>query len=537
MQDKFKNKTQVPVSVQLELDFRLRTPSFDGTRWRMAERQTKPKMKKIQRISKSQYLKGVQCQKALWLYRRRPDLIPPVSETQQALFDMGHEIGNLAQDYFEGGVEITAPYNQTERAIEDTRKAIHDGNSIVFEATAASPDGAFSRIDIFRKKGASDTWDMIEVKGSTGVKNYHIDDIALQRFAFQGAGYTIEKSILMHVNNQYVRYGEIDVGQLFSLEDCTEVVRSRIEEVRPNLVQFLELLNKNQEPDIPTGGHCFSPFTCDFIGYCWQHVPEISVYDIFSGARLEGLLGQGILNIEDVPSEFGMTERQAIAVRSIRENRVHADIPAIGDFLDSLKYPLYFLDYETINLGVPLFDGTRPYQLVPFQFSLHVQEQKGGDLVHREFLHTDRTDPRPELAGVLVETCGNKGSVVVYNQSFESRVNRDLADAFPAYTGALLKINDRMVDLLVPFRSRSLYHPAMGGSASLKSVLPAFVPDMTYDDLAIQDGDMASVKYLKCIKGLVPETEKQEIFENLRVYCAQDTLAEVRLLEVMYQFG
>lgn len=463
--------------------------------------------------------------------------MPPVSETQQALFDMGHEIGGLAQDYFSYGVEITAPYNQTERAIEDTRQAIQAGSSVVFEATAASPDGAFSKIDIFRKTGASDTWDMIEVKGSTGVKNYHIDDISLQRYAFEGAGYTIGRSILMHVNNQYVRYGDLDVDQLFALEDCTEVVQSRIGEVGPKLVRFLEMLNKNQEPDIPIGNHCFSPFTCDFIGYCWQHVPEISVYDMFSGARLEGLLGQGILNVEDVPPEFGMTERQAIVVRSLRENRVHADLPAIGDFLDSLEYPLYFLDYETINPGVPLFDGTRPYQLMPFQFSLHVQEKKGGTLEHREYLHTDATDPRPELTRALVDMCGNKGSVVVYNQSFESRVNRDLADFFPAYADALLKINDRMVDLLVPFRSRSIYHPAMGGSASLKSVLPAFVPDMGYDDLAIQDGDTASVKYLKCIKGLVSEAEKQEIFENLRVYCAQDTLAEVKLLEVLYQFG
>jgi len=526
MPDKSKKKAQAAVPVQLELDYAGHT-----------ETQTKPKMQKIRRISKSQYLKGVQCQKALWLYRHRHDLIPPVSETQQALFDMGHEIGNLAQDYFKRGVEITAPYNQTDKAIEDTRKAIQGGNSVVFEATAASPDGAFSRIDIFRKKGASDTWDMIEVKGSTGVKTYHIDDISLQRFAFEGAGYTITKSILMHVNNQYVRYGDLDVEELFTLEDCTEMVESRIEKVRPNLIQFLDMLNNNEEPDIPIGPHCFSPFTCDFIGYCWQHVPEISVYDLFSGAKLEGLLGQGILKVEDVPPEFGMTERQAIAVRSIQKNRVHADSSAIREFLDRLEYPLYFLDYETINPGVPLFDGTRPYQLIPFQFSLHVQEKKGGKLEHREYLHTDATDPRPELAKRLVDVCGDNGSVVVYNQSFESRVNRDLANAYPAYADALLNINDRMVDLLVPFRSRILYHPAMGGSASLKSVLPAFAPEMSYDDLAIQDGDTASVRYLKCMKGLVSETERQEIFKNLRVYCAQDTLAEVRLLEILYEFG
>jgi len=340
-------------------------------------------MNNITSISKTQYLKGIQCQKALWLYRRRPDrrrpdLIPPVSETRQALFDMGHEIGSLAQDYFRGGVEITAPYNQTDKAIEDTQTAVKEGNSVIFEATAASPDGAYSRIDIFHKKGASDVWDMIEVKGSTSVKNYHIDDISLQRFAFEGAGYTIAKSVLMHVNNQYVRYGDIDVDQLFTLEDCTEVVESRIEEVRPNLLRFLETLNINKEPNVPIGPHCFSPFACDFIHYCWQHVPVHSVYDIFSGAKLQGLLGQGILSVEDVPQGFGMTERQEIAVKSIQDNRVHADQSGVLDFLDRLDYPLYFLDYETINPNVPLFDGTRPYQLIPFQFSLHVQEKRGA---------------------------------------------------------------------------------------------------------------------------------------------------------------
>jgi len=494
-------------------------------------------MKTITSISKSQYLKGMQCLKALWLYRRRPDLIPPVSETQQFIFNTGHEVGALAQEYFGEGIEITAPYNQTTRAIEDTRQAVQEGKSIVFEATAAAPEGAFSRIDIFRKAAGTGTWDMIEVKSSTGVKNYHIDDISLQRFAFEGAGYAIDQSILMHINNQYTRYNDLDVQQLFTLVDCTEIVLSRIAEVKPNLTLFLETLNKKMEPDIPIGSHCFSPFACDFIHYCWQHVPDPSAYDIFSGARLEGLLGQGILNVEDVPPGFGMTERQEIAVRSIQENRVYADVSAIRGFLDSLEYPLYFLDYETINPGVPLFDGTRPYQLIPFQFSLHIQEKKGGDLIHREFLHTDATDPRPKLAKHLVDVCGNKGSVVVYSKSFESRINRELADTYPEHANDLLKMNDRMVDLLIPFRSRILYHPAMGASASLKSVLPAFVPDMSYAHLAIQEGDTASVRYLKCMKGMVSETEKQEIFENLRIYCAQDTMAEVRLLEVLYKYG
>ena len=186
---------------------------------------------------------------------------------------------------------------------------------------------------------------------------------------------------------------------------------------------------------------------------------------------------------------------------------------------------------------MPLFDKASPYQQVPFQFSLHIQSHRGGELKHIEFLHTDTNDPRPEFIKVLIESCGDRGSVLVYNQSYESRINNELGSDFPKYKTDIEKINDRMVDLLVPFRSRYLYHPEMKGSASLKSVLPAFVPQLTYDGLNIQDGETASIRYLRCIKNMIPEDEKEKIFDDLRKYCAQDTLAEVKLLEILYAYS
>jgi hypothetical protein len=202
-----------------------------------------------------------------------------------------------------------------------------------------------------------------------------------------------------------------------------------------------------------------------------------------------------------------------------------------------LIYPLYFLDYEAIWPAVPLFDKSSPYQQIPFQFSLHIQPQRGGELKHIEFLHTEKGDPRSDFIKSLIAKCGDKGSVVVYNQAYESKINNELGRDFPEYKSDLVKINDRMVDLLVPFRSRYLYHPEMKGSASLKSVLPAFVPDMTYDGLGIQDGETASIRYLSCIKNLVSDTEKGKIFKDLIQYCSQDTLAEVKLLDVLYKNG
>ena len=494
-------------------------------------------MKKIHRISKSQYLRGVQCPKALWLYRHRPELAAEVTEARQYIFDTGNEVGELAKRYFEGGVEIEENYYQIDQAIKSTDRAVQRGNGVIFEATASSEDGAFSRIDVFKKTEGMEAWDLIEVKSATEVKDYYIDDIALQRYAFTGAGYSIRKSILMHLNSDYVRFGELDLKSLFRLDDCTDTVAEYMPTIGPRVKELIKLLSSGDEPEVDIGDQCTDPFECDYIPYCWQHVPEYSVYDIFSGARLHDLLSAEIMDVADVPDGFDMTDRQSIAVSAYKKNKTHKDTLNIRAFLDRLQYPLYFLDYESVWPAVPLFDRSTPYQQIPFQYSLHVQPRKGGALKHIEFLHTGADDPRPGLVRSLIENCGNQGSVVVYNQAYESRINNELGRDFPEHRSALEKINSRMADLLVPFRSRHLYHPEMKGSASLKSVLPAFAPEMSYEGLAIADGEAASIRYLSCIRGLVTGDEKQKIFDDLKTYCRQDTRAEVTLLEMLYRHG
>ncbi len=493
----------------------------------------------IQRISKSQYIKGLQCPKALWYYRHRPDLTPEISDSQQALFDTGHEVGALAQQYFKKGAEITEEYYAVDQAVAATQKAVADGHTHIFEATAASPDGAFSKIDILKKVGKSDAWDLIEVKAATGVKEYHLDDMALQRFAFIGAGYNIRRSILMHINNEYVRSGDLDLKALFTLEDCTKEVKGRLSGVGDTVAALLKALNRKKEPAIDPGDHCYDPFECAYISHCWPKIPEPSVYSVFrSGWKRDCLLEKNITAICDIPDDMlnklNMTNREYIAVDACKTGRVYKDIPQIKAFLKTLKYPLYFLDYETVTNAVPLFDNSRPYQQILFQFSLHIQKKKGGPLTHLEFLHTPKSDPRPDLIKKLIKSCGRKGSVVVYNQGFESRINNELGRDFPAFKTDLNNITARMVDLLVPVRSRHLYHPDMNCSASLKAVLPALVPTMSYADLEIADGGTASQLYLSCLKDAIPAAEQQQIFDNLRVYCGQDTMAEVKLLEVLY---
>jgi hypothetical protein len=489
--------------------------------------------RKSQRISKSQYLKGLQCPKALWLYRHRPELKPDISMAQQHLFDMGHEIGLLAQRYFGQGCEIHAQYYEIDRAVDLTAEAVDNGEKVIFEASACSPDGAYSRIDIL-KKNRHGIWDLIEVKGSTGIKDYHLDDMALQRYAFSNSGFNIEKSFLMHINNAYVRNGALDLKQLFTLEDCTGEVRNRMRNVQADLARMMESLNSPVEPEWEVGGHCHSPFMCDYLEYCWKEVPEYSVYNIFSGWKLDELLGDGILHVADVPESFDTTPRQDIEINAFKNGQIHVDRVAIKDFVNQLQYPLYYLDYETVMPAVPLFDGTHPYQQLPFQFSLHIQKKRGGPLEHIEFLHTAQSDPRPEFVRKLVSCCGDKGAIVVYNKGFEAHINNQLAEAFPQHAQRLSSLNQRMVDLLIPFRSRHLYHPDMRGSASLKSVLPALVPKLSYTDLTIGDGETAAMMYLSCLRDAIPQEEKSEIYRHLKKYCAQDTLAEVKLIEILY---
>ena len=443
----------------------------------------------------------------------------------------------MAQGYFDSGHLIDEPYYAIDKAIDSTVTAVADGCDVIFEATACSVDGAYSKIDVFQKVSGAITWDLIEVKQSTDIQDYHLDDIALQRYAFTGAGYDVRRSILMHLNREYVRIGELDPKQLFILGDCTDLAEARMLIVSDKLTKLFRVVNQVEEPKVQIGRHCKSPFECNYMDYCWRHVPEYSVFNVIKGAKLDGLLAMNIIDVADIPDSFHLTDRQRKDINAHLTQTAFVDKGSIRNFLGYLEYPLYFLDYETIFPALPLFDNSSPYQQIPFQFSLHIQRTPGGSLEHIEFLHTEATDPRPDFVQALIDSCGTSGSVVVYNKGFESSRNQELGVAYPQHKAPLEAINSRMVDLLVPFRSRYLYHPKMLGSASIKRVLPAFVPELSYDEMEISDGDMASRKYQMCLRAMVAEPDKEKIYRDLRRYCEMDTYAEVMLIEKLYELS
>jgi hypothetical protein len=490
----------------------------------------------VRRLSKSQYLRGLQCHKSLWLHNFRPDLRGLASPGAQHIFDQGHEVGLLAHQRFPGGVLIEADHQHIPEALQQTEAALKAGATILFEA-AFMHDGVLVRPDVLVKAGAR--WDLIEVKSSTEVKEVYLPDVAIQRYVLDGAGLPVRKASLMHVDNRYVRQGAIDPERFFTLADLTRATAPVLAQASANLAGMRAVLAGSEIPDIAIGAQCRAPYDCDFMDFCWKHVPDYSVYNLKRAAfdKINELRGRGVMRIEDIPADFALSDAQEIQVRVAKSGEPHIDGPAIKKCLDQLVYPLFYLDFETVNPAIPPYDGMRPFQALPFQASLHVQDKPGEEPGHLEYLGDPKSDPRPGLVEFLVKSIGPKGSVVVYNAGFEGGRLGELAEAFPKEAKPLLAIKKRLWDLIIPFRGNHFVHPEMRGSASMKAVLPALVPGMSYDGLAISNGEMAFLAYEAMMAGKMSASQMKKTMAALREYCGQDTLGMVEILKVLRQYA
>jgi len=299
------------------------------------------------------------------------------------------------------------------------------------------------------------------------------------------------------------------------------------------LAKLSKMLQSPRVPEVGIGPQCHAPYECSLTAHCWKHVPADSVFTLtYAGERAWKWWNNGVIRVADLPSTEQYSSNQSIQIAAERTEKPHMDVPAVQQFLEGLRYPLHFLDFETIMPAVPMFDGCRPYAQTPFQFSLHIQKSPGGEVAHLDYLADGSGDPRPGFLRALQASLGTEGSIVSYNSSFETGRLRELAAQFPDHAGwinqALVRFEN--ADLLQPFRSFAVYHPEQHGSASIKSVLPAFT-DLSYDDLAIQEGGTASNQFLGLQKGMVPSAEIPSLRKNLSSYCERDTVAMVKLVE------
>ncbi len=484
------------------------------------------------KISKSQFLRGLQCPKSLWLYKCAPaELRTKPSDVALANMASGTSVGELAQELFPGGELIEFDANDFDGMLNRTEELIESGCKTIYEATFRG-DGIFIMVDILHISDSG--WELYEVKASTSVKQYHRYDASVQWHALQALGKPLSKAAVVHINNQYERIGDLDIDELFHIEDITDGVIDLQDEIEDQLT-FIEEVLEGDEPQIDIGAQCSNPFECDYHAHCWRDVPKRSVFELYwmNGEKKLNLYHSGVQTLDQIPQEMPLSATQKKQVSAYREQRPIINKEIIASFLKTVHGPVSYFDFETFQNAVPRFDKQRPYQQIPFQYSLHIEH--GGELEHREFLGDENVDPRRALAEQMLVDIPDEGVIVAYNMGFEKRVIRDLAKDVPDLADQLLLFNERFIDLIVPFRKGGYYDDKMHGSFSIKYVLPAIFPDdpeLSYKSLDIQNGGIASDTFANLYRVEDPD-EVKRVREALLAYCHLDTLAMVRLMDFL----
>lgn len=482
------------------------------------------------KLSKSSFLKGLQCEKQLYLYKHHYDWQDPVSESQQAIFDRGTNVGLLARDLFPNGIDVSPEsYRKFYEASLNTTQQIEDGAEILYEPSFIYNE-VLVALDILVKENGE--WKAFEVKSSTSVKDVIVLDASIQYYVIKNVGIDLKDISIVYLNNQYIRQGELNLEELFIKQSVLDQVLEHQNFIEEKIERFKDLIKEKNIPDIDIGPHCDDPYTCSFHGHCWEHIPEYSIFNI---SRLKAdqkfdLYKQGIINIEDLPEDYNLSDSQRMQVDSHNRNERIIDKPAIRDFLSSLSYPLYFMDFETFMPAVPLYDDSRPYQQIPFQYSLHYQEDHHRELEHFEFLGEPHNDPRILFIENLLRDTEGDGNILVYNQVFETKMLKEIARDFPQYANDIEERLLRIKDLMIPFQKKYYYVPEMRGSYSLKYVLPAIVPNNNYEGMPISDGEEA----MRAFESLIYENETKVIEKTrnyLLKYCKMDTLAMVEIFK------
>lgn len=485
-------------------------------------------------LSKSLYTRGIQCSKSLWLKKYRADVLTPPDASALARFETGNIVGDLACRLFPDGREIPYMEKNLRGMAELTRAWMGEGLEYIYEATFIY-EGIVILVDILRN--TPDGVEIYEVKSSTEVKEIYLHDVSIQRYVLERLGYSVKNCHVVHIDNSYVRGDELDMNGLFTIVDVGDEVDALMEGVPVKLAEFEACLgDRENEPDIEIGKQCKNPYDCDALHYCWKvqrEIPDYSVFNIFNlGSRKQvELYAQGIVRIEDIPDDLPMTAAQRQKVENWKSQASWIDKEKIRAFLETLRYPLYHLDFETFQQAIPEWRGISPYQQIPFQYSLHI-EHADGTLEHKEYLAEEGSDPRQGLAKRLVEDIPPDATVLAYNMSFEKGVIEKLAAEYEALADHLRRINENMHDLMLPFQKQYYVTPQMQGSYSIKYVLPALVPEMerAYKELdGVQNGSEAMNAFAK-LSSMEPE-EKEKTRNALLAYCELDTLAMVKVLE------
>lgn len=433
---------------------------------------------------------GCQCPKRLWLHKYRPDVRYEMDEEQEAVFQRGTDVGKLAEQLFPGGVDAhpETPFAY-QQSVADTARYIAEGRDIIYEA-AFQYEGLLCAVDILVKQG--NQWYAYEVKSTTKVKEQHIPDAAFQYYVITQAGLELADFSIVYLNTKYVRYGDLNVQALFATESVLDRLLPMQEFIHEKGIALKTVVAyKKEMPAVEVGDHCYNPYECDFIGYCFE-------------------------GIEDEEEHYG---------------EPHVNREAVKALLSQLEYPIFHIDFESWQTAVPEHDGHWPYRQVCFQYSVHVERVPGAEPEHHAYLAEGTHSSSLEFIENLLGVLGREGTVMVYNQTFEVIRLKEYMREHPQYTEAIENVLERIVDLMALFR-KDFRLPEMKGSYSIKYVLPALVPELSYSELLIRNGSDASAAFYN-----LQYTRNSEDVERTRAalleYCKLDTLAMVKLLGVL----
>ncbi len=482
-------------------------------------------------LSKSDYMLYLRHPAWLWIKKHAKNILPEIDASLQARFDEGHEFESYAEALYPNLVRLGFSDFTSYQALPSiTLKAWQDGACSV--AQGRYEDGPLTCIsDIVTRDG--DGFVLTEIKSGTSVKPEHTFDLAFQRVVLEGAGFLITRCEVAHVCRTYVREGEIEPQDLVSITDITEDVAAQIENTKVRIRQAIEVARSSSIPD-PAPEIARLQSYGDWLEIREKLEPPLSQNSIhrlpfMNAEKASELIAKGIKSINEIddPSTLSKSTRRYLRARANGGRTVQID--ELDRFLSGITYPVHYFDYETSQSLLPPWNGTRPYQQVPFQYSLHIQREPNGAFEHREYLHHDANNPIPALLARLREDVADVGSVLVWYEAFEKTRNKEMATAFPEYADFLKALNARVIDLMKPFSEEIINDPAFEGSASIKKVLPALLPKLSYADLEIQEGASAS-RLWKEVTLTNPDAPRRiKVYADLVEYCTRDTWAMVAI--------
>ena len=487
-------------------------------------------------ISKSRYCNAVQCPKMLWLKKNKPEVFDD-SVMNEAVLETGNEVGDLAMGIFGDYIEV--PFDQNVGLmVKETERLLEENTPVIAEASFTI-DGLFCSVDIFRYFGEKQC-EIYEVKSSTSIREIYYHDVAFQNYVLTKLGYNVKKVCLVHINNTYVRKGDLDLDQLFEIEDVTDWAHKLYNSVDTMIPYIKAYMRKRKEPEEEIRENCFSPYMCGFFSYCSAGLPRPNVFDL-AALQLKTKVkyyNEGLVSFKDLEKSGKLKEKQKMQIEyELHPQEDYIDKESIKEFLETITYPLYYLDFEAFQPAIPLYDDSSPYEQIPFQYSLHYQKRKDGKLYHKEFLAYPYSDPRREVAEHLCKDIPKDVCVLAYNMSFEKGRIKRLAGLYPDLSDHLMNIHDHIIDLITPFQKRWYYSRMMQGSYSIKYVLPALFPDdpeLDYHNLeGVHNGSEASDVFRR-----MADMNKDTLNENreyLLKYCKLDTYAMVKVLQKLYE--